>query len=71
MSASHHPTRHDTCVNIERKSSEKLRARIAAAPATERAELDSKGAAEPTHAFHSMMKETLPSSGGLSPVSAR
>ena len=58
MSASHHPT--DIHLRQHRlKKREKLRARIAAAPATGRAELEAK--LQRTYSpFHSMMKEKLP-----------
>ena len=58
MSSSHHPT--DIHLRQHRlKKRDKLRARIAAAPATERAALEAK--VQRTYSpFHSTMKETLP-----------
>jgi len=58
MSASHHPT--DIHLRQHRaKKRNKLRARIAAAPATERAALEAK--VERTYApSHSMLKAKLP-----------
>jgi hypothetical protein len=58
MSASHHPT--DIHLRQHRlKKRDKLRARIAAAPASERAALEAK--VQRTYSpFHSTMKETLP-----------
>ena len=58
MSASHHPT--DIRLRQHRaKKRDKLRARIAAAPATERAALEAK--VERTYSsFHSPMKAKLP-----------
>ena len=58
MSASHHPT--DVHLRQHRlKKRNKLRARIAATPATERAALEAK--VQRTYSpFHSTMKETLP-----------
>jgi hypothetical protein len=58
MSASHHPT--DTHLRQHRtKKRKKLRARIAAAPATGRAALEAK--LQRTYSpFHTMMKEKLP-----------
>jgi carboxylesterase type B len=58
MSASHHPT--DIHLRQHRaKKRNKLRARIAAAPATGRAALEAK--VQRTYSpFHSMMKEKLP-----------
>jgi hypothetical protein len=58
MSASHHPT--DIRLRQHRaKKRDKLRARIAAAPAAERAALEAR--LQRTYSpFHSMMKEKLP-----------
>ncbi len=58
MSASHHPT--DTHLRQHRvKKRKKLRARIAAAPATGRAALEAR--VQRTYsAFHSVQKEKLP-----------
>ena len=58
MSASHHPT--DIRLRQHRsKKRDKLRARIAAAPATERAALEAR--VQRTYSrFHSMMREKLP-----------
>jgi len=58
MSASHRPT--DTHLRQHRaKKRDKLRARIAAAPATGRAELEAK--LQRTYSpFHTMMKDKLP-----------
>ena len=58
MSASHHPT--DIHLRQHRlKKRNKLRARIAALPASERAELEAK--VQRTYSpFHSAMKETVP-----------
>jgi hypothetical protein len=58
MSASRHPT--DIHLRQHRaKKRDRLRARIAAAPATERAALEAK--LQRTYSpFHSMMKERLP-----------
>ena len=58
MSASHHPT--DIHLRQHRlKKRNKLRALIAAAPATGRAELEAK--VQQTYSpFHSIMKEKLP-----------
>ena len=62
MSASHHPT--DIHLRQHRlKKREKLRARIAAAPAADRAALEAK--VQRTYSpFHSTMKASLP----LAPV---
>jgi hypothetical protein len=58
MTASHHPT--DIHLRQHRaKKRDKLRARIAAAPATERAALEAK--VERTYSpFHSVTKEKVP-----------
>ena len=58
MSASHHPT--DIHLRQHRKKKrDKLRARIAAAPATGRAVLEAK-VLRTYSRFHSVMKEKLP-----------